>query len=76
MPCRMHSEYLRRLYLNNDLAEGRFEVDLWSPMGSDPVEAIEQENGVPVDEVLRPVHLRRDHPSISSRGAPSRQPRE
>ena len=27
MPCRMHSEYLRRLYLNNDLAEGRFEVD-------------------------------------------------
>jgi polyhydroxyalkanoate synthase len=23
----MHSEYLRRLYLNNDLAEGRFEVD-------------------------------------------------
>ena len=27
MPCRMHSEYLRRLFLNNDLAEGRFEVD-------------------------------------------------
>jgi polyhydroxyalkanoate synthase subunit PhaC len=27
MPCRMHSEYLRQLYLNNDLAEGRFEVD-------------------------------------------------
>ena len=24
MPCRMHSEYLRRLFLNNDLAEGRF----------------------------------------------------
>jgi len=23
----MHSEYLRRLYLNNDLAEGRYEVD-------------------------------------------------
>jgi poly(hydroxyalkanoate) polymerase-like protein len=23
----VHSEYLRRLYLNNDLAEGRFEVD-------------------------------------------------
>jgi polyhydroxyalkanoate synthase subunit PhaC len=23
----MHSEYLRRLFLNNDLAEGRFEVD-------------------------------------------------
>jgi polyhydroxyalkanoate synthase len=27
MPFRMHSEYLRSLYLNNDLAEGRFEVD-------------------------------------------------
>lgn len=26
MPARMHSEYLRKLYLNNDLAEGRFEV--------------------------------------------------
>jgi polyhydroxyalkanoate synthase len=27
MPYRMHSEYLRKLYLNNDLAEGRYEVD-------------------------------------------------
>jgi polyhydroxyalkanoate synthase subunit PhaC len=27
MPYRMHSEYLRRLFLNNDLAEGRFLVD-------------------------------------------------
>ncbi len=27
LPYRMHSEYLRRLYLNNDLAEGRFEVE-------------------------------------------------
>jgi len=27
MPYRMHSEYLRRLYLNNDLAEGRYLVD-------------------------------------------------
>jgi polyhydroxyalkanoate synthase len=26
MPMRMHGEYLRRLYLNNDLAEGRYEV--------------------------------------------------
>jgi poly[(R)-3-hydroxyalkanoate] polymerase subunit PhaC len=26
MPYRMHSEYLRKLYLNNDLAEGRFDV--------------------------------------------------
>ena len=27
MPARMHSEYLRRLYLNNDLAEGRYPVN-------------------------------------------------
>ncbi len=27
MPYRMHSEYLRALYLNNDLAEGRCDVD-------------------------------------------------
>ena len=27
MPYRMHSEYLRRLFLNNDLVAGRFRVD-------------------------------------------------
>ncbi|EHJ91793.1 PHA/PHB synthase family protein [Vreelandella boliviensis] len=27
MPYRMHSEYLRQLFLNNDFAEGRFRVD-------------------------------------------------
>jgi polyhydroxyalkanoate synthase len=27
MPCRMHSEYLRQLYLNNALARGEFQVD-------------------------------------------------
>jgi polyhydroxyalkanoate synthase len=26
MPYRMHSEYLRKMFLNNDLAEGRFEL--------------------------------------------------
>ncbi len=31
MPARMHSEYLRRLFLHNDLAEGRF------PVGGRPV---------------------------------------
>jgi len=27
MPYRMHSEYLRHLFLNNDLAEGRYKID-------------------------------------------------
>jgi polyhydroxyalkanoate synthase len=27
MPYRMHSDYLRHLFLNNDLAEGRYQVD-------------------------------------------------
>ena len=27
LPARMHSEYLRRLYLQNDLAEGRYRAD-------------------------------------------------
>ncbi|HUN97131.1 MAG TPA: alpha/beta fold hydrolase, partial [Bradyrhizobium sp.] len=27
MPFRMHSEYLRKMFLNNDLAEGRYQVD-------------------------------------------------
>ncbi|MBL8698247.1 MAG: alpha/beta fold hydrolase [Alphaproteobacteria bacterium] len=27
MPYRMHAEYLRRLFLDNDLAEGRYETD-------------------------------------------------
>ena len=32
MPCRMHSEYLTRLYLNNELATGQFSV------GGTPIE--------------------------------------
>lgn len=27
LPYRMHSEYLRRFYLNNDLVEGRYEIE-------------------------------------------------
>ncbi len=27
MPYRMHSEYLHTLFLNNDLAEGRFKLN-------------------------------------------------
>src|SRR3546814_19149609 len=27
MPYRMHSEYLNRLFLNDDLAEGKYKVD-------------------------------------------------
>jgi polyhydroxyalkanoate synthase subunit PhaC len=40
MPYRMHSEYLRRLFLNNDLASGRFQVDgrpVWVTVSDRPV---------------------------------------
>lgn len=49
MPYRMHSEYLRKLYLNNDLAEGRYR------MGGQPVT---------VSDIRAPVFLvgtERDH---------------
>jgi len=51
LPARMHSEYLRRLYLHNDLAEGRYRVD---------------EQPVQLDEIRVPLYLlatERDHVS-------------
>lgn len=36
MPYRMHSEYLRKLYLNSALAKGGFEVDGKSIVLQDP----------------------------------------
>lgn len=38
MPYRMHSEYLSKMYMNNDLAEGRYEVD-GSPIFLDDIKA-------------------------------------
>jgi len=43
MPYRMHSEYLRRLFLNNDLAAGRFEVNgqpVWFSSPARPIFAV------------------------------------
>jgi polyhydroxyalkanoate synthase subunit PhaC len=43
MPYRMHSEYLRRLFLRNDLSGGRYEVDgrpVWITHGVVPVFAV------------------------------------
>ena len=37
MPYKMHSEYLRRFFHNNDLAEGRYEVD-GHPIALDDIE--------------------------------------
>ncbi|HSX92486.1 MAG TPA: alpha/beta fold hydrolase [Hydrogenophaga sp.] len=51
LPARMHGEYLRRLYLHNDLAEGRYRVD------GEPVN---------LDEIRLPLYLlatERDHVS-------------
>lgn len=51
MPYRMHSEYLRRLFLNNDLAEGRYLV---------------ADRPIAISDILAPVFLvgtERDHVS-------------
>ena len=49
MPYRMHSEYLRSLFLNNDLAEGQFKVD-GRPVGL-----------IDIDQPLFVVSTERDH---------------
>ncbi|ASJ74765.1 PHA/PHB synthase family protein [Granulosicoccus antarcticus] len=47
MPARMHSEYLRKLYLNNELAEGHYQMNGQSVTVSDiraPIFAVGTEN--------------------------------
>ena len=39
MPYRMHSEYLRELFLNNDLFEGRYKVDGGEPVSLGDIRA-------------------------------------
>ena len=46
MPCQMHSEYLRHLFLENDLAEGRFMV------AGKPVIVVDDKFGVRICEVI------------------------
>ncbi|MEQ8824649.1 MAG: alpha/beta fold hydrolase [Filomicrobium sp.] len=66
MPYRMHSEYLRSLFLNNDLAEGRFKVaghaisigDIRAPMF---VVATDRDHVSPWHSVYR-IHLLADTP--------------
>lgn len=61
MPYRMHSEYLRRLFLNNDLAEGRYQIDGRAIAVSDlraPIFAVgtEQDHVAPWHSVYK-IHL-------------------
>ena len=64
LPARMHIEYLRRLYLHNDLAEGRFEVD-GLPLAMDDIKlpiflvSTEQDHIAPWHSVFK-LHLLND----------------
>ncbi|MBN9669308.1 polyhydroxyalkanoic acid synthase [Labrenzia aggregata] len=62
MPYRMHSEYLRQLYLNNELSRGRFKVDGRNVHLEDisvPVFAVgtETDHVAPWKSVFKLVHL-------------------
>jgi polyhydroxyalkanoate synthase len=64
LPARMHIEYLRRLYLHNDLAEGRFEVG-GLPLAMDDIKlpiflvSTEQDHIAPWHSVFK-LHLQND----------------
>jgi polyhydroxyalkanoate synthase len=64
LPARMHIEYLRRLYLHNDLAEGRFEVG-GLPLAMDDIKlpiflvSTEQDHIAPWHSVFK-LHLLND----------------
>jgi polyhydroxyalkanoate synthase len=64
LPARMHIEYLRRLYLHNDLAEGRFEVG-GRPLAMDDIKlpiflvSTEQDHIAPWHSVFK-LHLQND----------------
>ncbi|MCQ3943128.1 MAG: poly-beta-hydroxybutyrate polymerase [Alphaproteobacteria bacterium] len=64
MPYRMHSEYLRRLFLNNDLAAGRYMVD-GTPVGLSNIDvpmfvvATEWDHVAPWKSVYK-IHLQAD----------------
>ncbi|MEI4197340.1 bifunctional enoyl-CoA hydratase/phosphate acetyltransferase [Roseovarius sp. E0-M6] len=58
MPARMHSEYLRHMFLNNDLAAGRFHVDGHHVSLRDirlPVFVVGTEGALHTDEVMSAV---------------------
>ncbi|HSS65157.1 MAG TPA: alpha/beta fold hydrolase [Gammaproteobacteria bacterium] len=69
MPYRMHSEYLRKLFLNNELARGRYEVG-GSPVSMSDVRAPIFAVGTVTDHVVPwrsafKIHLLSDAPEVT-----------